>query len=252
MVNLVNSKSIERWRRKITGLKIILLSMMAGLPGFILTDKRVMGKPITLYYFKITGGIDMKKLCTITILVLLFTLMFSAVTFADSIVEEVEKTNSRIEQLINKAIDKANDNALKYLKEIDKKEKKIRNTNRHNKQMEVINKKYELKLEKLGLNKYYYDKNEEDFKRIQKQIKKVYEKFKKRLNKKQAAIFEYQYKRTHELNEIIFKLIEDTNEEAQELKDEAAEEGVTVICELIEVEIDGQKAWIDPLRIVGY
>ncbi len=53
-----------------------------------------------------------------------------------------------------------------------------------------------------------------------------------------------------ELDEIIAELINEANEIAQEAIAEAADKGVTVYCELIEIEIYDRIVWIDPL-IVG-
>ncbi len=52
------------------------------------------------------------------------------------------------------------------------------------------------------------------------------------------------------LSEIIGKLENDVNELAAITITEAAEKGIIVYCELIEMEIFGVTAWIDPL-IVG-
>ena len=52
------------------------------------------------------------------------------------------------------------------------------------------------------------------------------------------------------LSEIIYKLENDVNELAAITITKAAEKGITVYCELIEIEIFGITVWIDPL-IVG-
>lgn len=64
-------------------------------------------------------------------------------------------------------------------------------------------------------------------------------------------ILEFETKLSLNLDEIINDLIEDTNKLANEMVEKAAEEGITVICELIEVEIGGRSVLIDPLKIIN-
>ena len=57
--------------------------------------------------------------------------------------------------------------------------------------------------------------------------------------------------RNANINAIIQELIDVTNAVAFEMFQSAAEQGVTVICELVPVEIGGQTVMIDPIRIIG-
>lgn len=55
-----------------------------------------------------------------------------------------------------------------------------------------------------------------------------------------------------ELALLIDELVAEVNEVAFEAMDEAAEMGVTVYCELVEVEICGNTVMIDPLIVGGF
>jgi hypothetical protein len=55
-----------------------------------------------------------------------------------------------------------------------------------------------------------------------------------------------------EIQEIIDELIEETEEVSRETIEEGEELGVTIICEYVEVEINGVNVWIDPLLVVGW
>lgn len=63
---------------------------------------------------------------------------------------------------------------------------------------------------------------------------------------------EEQSKRDQLIEDIIAKLISDTNKKATEMINKAADEGIKVVCELVEVAIGGQLIEIDPLRIIGF
>lgn len=54
-----------------------------------------------------------------------------------------------------------------------------------------------------------------------------------------------------EINNLINNLVNETNAVAQAMFARAEEMGVTVICELIPVIIDGRTVMIDPIRVVG-
>lgn len=60
-----------------------------------------------------------------------------------------------------------------------------------------------------------------------------------------------QIKIEKEIKEIINDLIKDTNKVAHKMIKQAANQGVLVICEYVEVNIGGHKVMIDPLRVVG-
>ncbi|SHH78567.1 hypothetical protein [Clostridium grantii] len=139
----------------------------------------------------------MKKLFTIFLTAVLMLSLFSPAVYASendvqTVIESVNKTNEKIDKMINNAIEKVNKETIKYTNDLEKSNGK------------------EDKIKEL----------EED----------------------------YNYK----VNKIIFDLIKDTNKIAANTKEKAAEKGIEVTCELVEVHIGGQIVWIDPLIVGAY
>jgi peptidoglycan hydrolase CwlO-like protein len=55
-----------------------------------------------------------------------------------------------------------------------------------------------------------------------------------------------------EIQEVIDELVEETLETSEETVEEGEELGVSIICEYIEVDINGITVLIDPLRVAGW
>lgn len=205
------------------------------------------------------------------------------------IIEEVDKTNAKIQEEINKAIEKAEKEIKKLDEEVailEKERKVVKLQNRltelnskldqldanddkydellkeiqytgdeiknYQQNLDKIMKEYEKAIKESGFEHFYYSLTEEEFEEAEEYIEEITEKYYKKLDDADGKILEERMKFNQELNEIIFELIEKTNEEAAEMIEEAAEEGIVVECELQLVNIGGQEVWIDPLRIAGF
>lgn len=83
------------------------------------------------------------------------------------------------------------------------------------------------------------------------QNKKTNEKDQEELSKIDNKTLELQGKHDSKINEIINKLIKVTNRMSQKVIEKAAKEGITVTCELIEVEIGGRTVLVDPLIVLN-
>jgi vacuolar-type H+-ATPase subunit D/Vma8 len=141
-----------------------------------------------------------KVFCTVLTFVLVVSL-FAPLSFAAEddyfrISREVDETNQKIEEMIDKAIEDA-ENAINAYKEEVKS---------NNKDSEGIG--HTIKDKKDALNK--------------------------------------------EIQRIIERLVTDTNELAAKMVSKAAEAGIIVECEYVEVEIGNQKVLVDPLIVVGF
>ncbi|WBW97127.1 hypothetical protein [Oceanirhabdus sp. W0125-5] len=82
--------------------------------------------------------------------------------------------------------------------------------------------------------------------------KKANENDQEELNKIDNKIVELKDKRNSKINDIINELIIVTNRIALKTVEKGAKEGVTIQCELIEVEIGGTTVMIDPLIVLDF
>jgi hypothetical protein len=89
--------------------------------------------------------------------------------------------------------------------------------------------------------------DEVEYEKISSGVNKTNEKIDKMIDK---AIEDAKEK--NKIDKIKEKLIDGTNKKAANMKKRAANKGIVVECDLVEVEIGGETILIDPLRIAGY
>jgi len=88
-----------------------------------------------------------------------------------------------------------------------------------------------------------------------KEMKKYYEdveKIEKNNKDVDILIVERNIKLDKDITKIIERLVDKTNKVAATMISNAAEAGVVVECEWVEVEVGNQKVLVDPLRVVGF
>lgn len=235
----------------------------------------------------------MKKVLSITvIMVFLLSLFTPAVYAADGdyqrVLNDVNKTNAEINELIKHAVQDAEDETTNYLKnlrvlqygkEVVEVENQIVTLNNQLEKLDVNKKDYQEIHDKISKEiekkdeqkaKILKDQNEKETKLLsdledlkaqlaasndtsKKQIKILssINKFEEQLDNQDTQIQEFNGKFNGRINSIIKHLINDTNKKAADMKERAADKGYTVICELVTVEVGGQSILIDPLRICG-
>lgn len=117
------------------------------------------------------------------------------------------------------------------------------------KQVEKTNQKIEKEIQKsIEVANYEIEKCEEEVAELNEKRTEADE---EELVEIDCKILEYETKLFLKIDDIISNLIDKTNKLANEMVEKAAKEGITVICELIEVEIGGRTVLIDPLIIVN-
>lgn len=173
----------------------------------------------------------------------------------DKVLEKVEKTNEVIDNMITEALDDADDLLEKYNekseelligKEVLKAEQEIQKVTDKINALDPADDKYEKDLEKL-LDKLV-DKEEI----LIKEVDKAKEKYEKDYEKTQEKLAKIALKYECDMDEIVQDLIDDTNDKAGKMKENAFEKNIIVICEWVEVIIDGETYWIDPLKVVSF
>lgn len=180
----------------------------------------------------------MRKIIACVLAILFFTL-YSAVPagFAEEnnglseeeILQLVMKTNEKIDSLIVKAVAEADKIESKYLHDKNKTEEKIT--------------QLQAKLTKLTSEL----PDAKDDERMMKRIENLEEK----LLKENEKFAEFQNKFDRELGDLIQNLVDATNEMSAKTTSKAAENGVTVECTWVLVELGGKKVLVDPLKVVG-
>ena len=190
----------------------------------------------------------MKKKISMILMMVVVLSLSTLTVFADDnsdenlikVLELVEETNEKIDELITKAVDKADDEMDEYLEELD-----------------------ELALDKVMLESelnYYqeklksYDVNSNDNKKVKKEIrtiKKIINALNEEINEIDEEMNALNNEMNMEIQKIIDKLIDETNQCSADTRAEAAELGYTVICEWVEVEIADRMILVDPLRVLG-
>ncbi len=236
----------------------------------------------------------MKKLVSV-ILTMVFVLSLSvssvlaAETDYNKILNDVNKTNMEINEMIYRAVEDAEEEAKNYIKDLqilekgkdvikledeiaelriqlynldnskkdyqDKYDKILKELNNKEDQISKLVQKQENKMNKL-LNELQELKLEldrfEEGSRNNVKIKNIINKFEAQIDKSNKQIQERTDKFNEKIDRIIERLINDTNQKAADMKNRAAGKGITVICELVEIQIGGQNILIDPLRIAGF
>ncbi|MCA1030751.1 hypothetical protein LCL95_06945 [Bacillus timonensis] len=197
--------------------------------------------------------------------------------------KEAEDTNIKIENEIAKAVKEANKmhkelkkdlrkielgkKVYKLLKEKEKVEWKLTEENDEKKRVkleeklaeieaEIREEEYkiesdlaEIELDIAALEEVLFSLNaEKDQVKISEKIEKRMEKLNEKSRKHKEKLLEFSI----ELNELIQDLRNKTDEMSLKMRTEALEHGYLVECTWQEVELAGEKVWIDPLRVIGF
>lgn len=210
----------------------------------------------------------------------------AAETEYERVLKDVNKTNVEISKLIYETVEEAEKEVAKYIAELEilekgedvvKLEGEISNLEEKISTLDSSKEDYQDKYEKilkeldkkkdqiLKLTKKQEDAaselknqleemkaelhNSENGSKKNIKIKGIINKFEAQIDKPNREIEELTDKINEKIDKIIERLINDTNKKAADMKNRAADKGFKVICELVEVEIDGKVILIDPLRI---
>ncbi|UAL53071.1 hypothetical protein LIT32_04535 [Bacillus sp. CMF21] len=180
----------------------------------------------------------MRKIIACVLAILFFT-VYSAVpaVFAEEntglseeeILQLVMETNEKIDSLIVKAVAEAEKIESKYLHNKNKTEEKMA----------------QLQAELTKLSSEFPDAKDDE------KMKKRIENLEEKLLKEKEKFAEFQNEFDRELGDLIQNLVDVTNEMSAKTISKAAENGVTVECTWVLVELGGKKVWVDPLKVVG-
>lgn len=180
----------------------------------------------------------MRKSVSLVLAILFFTI-YSAVpaAFAESnkpLSEEevhllVAEANEKIDSLIKKAVEESEKLESRYIKDKQETQERIEQV-----QIVITNLAIELQ-------------DAKDDKKLMEKMENAEEK----LLKENEKLEELSNKFNRELDQLIQNLLDVTNEISAETISKAAENGITVECTWILVELGGKKVWVDPLKVVG-
>ncbi len=153
---------------------------------------------------------------------------------------ELEKLNIKVLQL-----DTYSKEFAKASEDIAKAQEKI---NRLQNKSSEINKDLSVLKEALGSIEFVNGKASQ-VEKASKKLVMIEDKLLKTHNDTDAKVAAVLDKLGEDLDKLIQKLIDETNEMAGKTKKYGQDRGIEVICELVEVEIGDRKVWIDPMRV---